>query len=344
VIPEHFEDIALRYENHYRYIQVKTKRSGSDTWRLSDVAAKGGALPNMYRSFTALSGSTVRMELVLEGSLRLGDDIDSLQQIDGRDVDKVRSRIHDCIEKHRPDYDSATCDAFLECLSVRSNPYNRQVIDSVNIRLLADQAPRRTMLEIRNVYTLVLEAVERAMEADPVEMWPGALIAETVDSDDETRLRAKTLDAAALGQLFVSLTRRPRPLLGMVVSEEAKSPGPMLQKLLLGGADQRIVEDAKLWRAAASEYQYEQLSSGANGESLLQDVRVRLRTVVDSLVATAPSASPANVIWSGLLDRLSSYPAAVDPDSVFLQDPLLLMGAACELSDLCVTDWGRDVA
>ena len=54
------------------------------------------------------------------------------------------------------------------------------------------------------------------------------------------------------------------------------------------------------------------------------------------------SATPAVLIWNDLLPLFSQHAANIDPDRVLAQDPMLILGELCDLSDECVFDWGYD--
>ena len=52
VIPEHLEDIAIKTDSGWRFLQVKTRNPERGLWGASDLLSKkGGALRSLYRTY-----------------------------------------------------------------------------------------------------------------------------------------------------------------------------------------------------------------------------------------------------------------------------------------------------
>ena len=340
VIPEHYEDIALEYSDHWRFLQVKTKGTGLEHWTLNDITAKKGGVDSLYRSYCSLQGVALQMELIVEGGLRPSNDIRHLVRGAERDLEKVEPTIRSALQRLSPTYDDAICDAFLECLSVRANPYHRLVIGDANYRTLSSHGSLLGVTELNRIHTELMTRIESAMRADAIHDWPQVLVDESVTPESTRRYRAKRLTKESFADLVVQLARPPQPLLKLAVSPDGQPPGPMVQKLLLGGASPTIVDDAKRLRSESAIRQYEQLSASPSDDSALEDVQARLLTLANAVkVRHSAKPAPADHIWADLLDRLVSSAATFDPNGFFAANPFLLLGEICEMSDACTIDW-----
>lgn len=80
-------------------------------------------------------------------------------------------------------------------------------------------------------------------------------------------------------------------------------------------------------------------------EEKFVDVQVRLETLANSVVERFEDVDkPAKTIWLELLKEITQTVSSVDPNRIYKQDPFLLLGATCGLSDECRIDWGVKIA
>jgi hypothetical protein len=72
----------------------------------------------------------------------------------------------------------------------------------------------------------------------------------------------------------------------------------------------------------------------------LEDVRIRLSVIANAVASEVSGAEPGNLVWSALQTRIHEQRETLDQHAVFKRDPMLLLGELCEMSDLCMFDWG----
>jgi hypothetical protein len=142
------------------------------------------------------------------------------------------------------------------------------------------------------------------------------------------------------------LTSGDYPLLLRITDLNVPTPTNLEKKLIAGGATERIINDAKNLRANASIREAEILASGfLDGEDKIMDVQIRIQTLTNSVVENHDeSEKPAKIIWRAVLNELTTKKESVDPNRIYKQDPYLLLGAVCGLSDECLIDWGVKIA
>jgi hypothetical protein len=113
------------------------------------------------------------------------------------------------------------------------------------------------------------------------------------------------------------------------------------QKLILGAASPEIIGHAKRLRAAASEREYEVLSSQMFEDEIIDDLQERLLIRAHGLLNQyGTGKTPAAAIWNQLIAVLSQQRDVIDRSGVFAKDSDLLLGKVCDLSDHCLTGWG----
>ena len=120
----------------------------------------------------------------------------------------------------------------------------------------------------------------------------------------------------------------------------------MQKKIIAVGATERIIKNAKELRANASIREVEIRSSGfINQEDRIVDVQIRITTLTNSIVEEHDELEkPAKIIWRKVLNELTQKKETVDPHRIYKQDPYLLLGAVCGISDECRIDWGVKIA
>ena len=339
VIPEYLEDIALRTNDGWRFLQVKTRNPERGLWTASELFTKnGGALRSLYRTYRLTIGKDHPLELLLEGAVKPSDPICMLYP--GKD----RSQLEDIVvDKLGPSRSSAK--DFLRRVTLNESMPRRSDMHATNARLLHELKPSLTYTELEAVHNSILFEIEQAMRCDRLSaLWPRSIVHPKARSTTtEDRLRAKTLDADRLSAIVAPVTRAERPLLKRFVESGSRSVTPLTQKLVLGGATPAIVELARNLQANARHQRYVRASKSlANEDAILSDLRERLLTY--ALTATAsqdPTNRPAVRIWQELLDKFDKHSRQIDRSNLVCADPMLLMGETCILSDECAFGWGE---
>jgi hypothetical protein len=339
IYAEHIEDVAVEFNDRWRFLQIKTRDPGLGPWKFSDVTSKGGAIHSLWRSYTAVgNGTAATYELHLEGHLGSGDAINHLRSVSGRSEETLITRVRNAVKGG-----DGEVRAFCTRLDVKFLPV-RASIASSNIRLLGDHAPSLPFGELRNLYERVIAALQSAMTAGRLEeRWYAEIMGKRSSANAEL-LASKCISRTRATELLDRVSGGPRPLLRRII-ETSPEPSVLEQKLIAGGATQALIGDAKELRANASIRRMEYLASTSDGDQYLEDLRQRLRVAANGLVAEhSPAPKVAAVVWNRLRTELTASAVVTDHQRIFGQDPHLLLGEVCELSDECVTDWGRDDA
>jgi hypothetical protein len=117
----------------------------------------------------------------------------------------------------------------------------------------------------------------------------------------------------------------------------------MQHKLRIAGAPEAIIDQAKALRANATRREIELLSQSlrTDVDAKLEDLRARLLTAAVAGIG-AQGTNGAGAVFADVLDRLAANPGTYDPARLFHQDPMLLMGGVCDLSDRCRHAWRGD--
>lgn len=343
VIPEHIEDCCLELAGSWRFLQIKSRDTG--TWTLSDLLAEGGPLRSLLRAYLATRHLDATYELFLEQPLSRHGISRLLENDATRTSEEVVTAIVDGL-----DVSKEVAETFVQRLRVKPDLPARSYIDDVNLRLILAQRPTLSYALALEIYRRLLDAIVSAMSGERMEQpWPLYAVSDDGPrSDAEARLRAKKLSASQLNELVPELTSAPSGLLTRAVQSESRLPSVMEQKLLAAGATDQIVDDAKDLRARALEAQFERLAlSGAESgnypstDEALHEVQRKLLLHAHAACGVhAPKAAPAPHVWDHLLTSLISSAATIDPDAIFHKSPYVLLGALCELSDQCHVGWG----
>jgi hypothetical protein len=213
-------------------------------------------------------------------------------------------------------------------------PDTRGTIESRNLRLIAAVAPHLNGAQQEAVYRDFMSLIDRAMAAEGDDLLARAIHAE------RTGASAKTLRGEHLSHLSQQLTGGMSVLLRRMV-EIGPSMTALAQKLNLGKATEKIIDDARSLRAQASAWELEQMSAGNVDDEQLEDVRFRLELLSNAVVAElSAEGEPAGKVWSAIHQRLHMTPAEYDRNRLYLADPDLLLGVLCDLSDQCRAGWG----
>lgn len=340
VILEHFEDVAIKLQRRWRFLQIKTRDQWLNGWRLSDLIGDSGGLRSLARSYVALGDDVdASYELLLEGPADPSNDIMTLiRRRGGEDTDLVR-RICE-----RLGLTEDQCKGLLSRLHVHTAQPARSAIEAHNERLLGEKAGHLTVEEIRGIHKSIIDLVIQAMNADRLgDRWPVAILDPDAEPEpSKARLFAKTITRARLEPLVAALGTSPRILLGRAIETPGERATILEEKLVAGGATASVISDAQSLRAKASFYEARSFSASLiDSEDRLEDVRERLRLLTNAVRDKHSAAvQPAVEIWHELMTLLPSQSAALDSSGFFSRDPMLLLGEVCQLADLCLTDWG----
>jgi Cap4 dsDNA endonuclease len=339
IIMEHFEDIVVEYDDYWHFIQVKTRNEDRGQWKLTDAI---DGLKSLYRTFNKTSHLKAKYSLFIEGSISANDDLKALthsKYISDALVEKISQKLN---------IEDSESRAFLEAVTVHPNQPPRLYITSHNIRLIGRVSASTSACEIESLEEKLTDEILRAMSCDRLDdvLYHYITKVEGLEDGIRARVDAKRLTANNITDIIGSLISGDYPLLLRITDLNAPTPTKLEKKLIAGGATERIIKSAKELRANASIREAEILSLGFfMEEEKFVDVQVRLEALANSVVERfEDSDKPAKTIWLELRKEITQTVSSVDPNRIYKQDPYLLLGATCGLSDECRIDWGVKIA
>ena len=342
IIMEHFEDIVVECDDYWHFIQVKTRNAERGHWKLPDAI---DGLKSLYRTFSETSDLNAKYSLYIEGAIAVTDDLNALtlssssMDISNDIVQKISQKL---------DIENSKCRDFLESVTVHPNQPPRAHIKSHNIHLMGQGSASSSIREIESLEEKLTDEILRAMSCDRLDNLLYRYIAKAEELEDEIKARidAKRLTASNIADIIGSLASGDYPLLLRITDLHEPSPTNLQKKLIAGGATERIIKNAKELRANASIREVEIRSSGfINQEDRIVDVQIRITTLTNSIVEEHDELEkPAKIIWRKVLNELTQKKETVDPHRIYKQDPYLLLGAVCGISDECRIDWGVKIA
>lgn len=340
---EHFEDLLIEYADRLRFIAIKTRNPEYGPWRLQDLSRASGAFRSLLRTFNAVRDSgdprPIILEARLEGAIRRGDPLEALKP---PRPDPLPNELMEACTKPLG-LEKAEVETFLAHVVVQDRAPARDVIRGGNLETFMRLYPRATAEQISAAYDASIALLESAMTADVLaDQWPAAVLSspDTLGEELARRAEAKRLDAMRLATALDGLSGQEATLLTAVLDPEFLEATALEGKLVAAGANPTTILRAKEMRARAGIHLASlQARSRESHDERLEDIRQRLLTTADA-VAASSGAGHADGVWLGVLDRLRQQPAAFDPSGVFAQDPLLLAGHVCQLSDECQFGWG----
>ena len=198
--------------------------------------------------------------------------------------------------------------------------------------------------EIKFLEEKLTDEILRAMSCDRLDkgLYQYILKVENLEDEITARIDSKRLTFNNITDIIGSLTSGDFPLLLRITDLNVVTPTNLEKELIAGGATKRIIMDAKNLRANASIREAQILASGLfNQEDRMTDVQIRIQTLTNSIVEEYDeSKKPAKIIWRTVLNELTQKMESVDPHKIYKQDPYLLLGAVCGISDECRIDWG----
>lgn len=337
VIPEHIEDLLLRGQSGWRFVQIKTRDPARGMWTLGDLLGEDGALRSLFRSYSATQGCDATYEAHLEQSVSPNGNAKLLRTAAGRRTGALIEAVRKALRIRK-----ATCVSFLDRVRLIDALPPREHIDAVNLRLAGSLGVALPHEALQHLYADALVRIEAAMAAEPIGVaWPTYVLDESDEAAKE-RYRHKHLDRAECELFTARLRGGSTRLLRRKLNPDLPSPTRLEEKLMLAGAPDNIIEDAKVLRAfaTAAEFEFLQQTASTEQQKKLADLQERLRFRATSVCAAATADPPGPAVWESLQAALHAAPTTIDPNRVLQQDPLLLMGEVCELSDQCLVNWG----
>ena len=339
VIPEHLEDMALEYEDRWRFLQIKSRNPERGTWRLSHLLVPGAALRTLFATYKQLPEAHISLELVLEGAVKSGDPLENLRKGEDHAQADLLAAVSEKLE-----IGIGQARRFLEKVFLVTPPPPREYIRAENLNLLHEQNPKLDRATVEAVYSRFLEEIEKAMRAARLgSEWPSYVVhPEILPSEAEQKMQRKRLTKAYLEECAGPIKSKAKYLLRRLTGQEFDPVSILERKLLRGGATQEVITDARSLRANAQRRRFElQAQRMSIDNSRIEDLRHRLQTHFNAKKAVhAGSERPAILIWHDLLEQLAAGASNIDYHGLYSGDPMLLLGEICELADECVLDWG----
>lgn len=341
VIPEHLEDIALSYSGRWRFLQVKSRNPELGLWTLGDLTGSGGALHSLYRTYQQTLGVEVSLELILEGAASARNPIKYLSPRGDHAHPDLVTTVAQALE-----IDDTEAISFLSRVTVASHVASREEIEATNHHLIHEHARQLSHDVVTEIHGRLVNVIEDAMRAGALGAdWP-AYVTHPADVPAEfaERLSAKTLARDQLRDLVAPITTSPRPLLRRMAEISPSPISDLERKMVSAGADTALIFDARTLRMNVIGHLQRRLSADMfTIDEQLEDLKERVLIHANSRRSLhRTSATPAVLIWNDLLPLFSQHAANIDPDRVLAQDPMLILGELCDLSDECVFDWGYD--
>jgi len=337
VIMEHLEDVVIQYEASWLFIQIKTRNATRGPWRFSDAI---DGLKSLHRIFGETRHLNAEYHLYLEGSVQSRDDLQELVGDGSAISETVRERIAEELE-----IDEAERAQFLAAVTVRPEQPPRDYVEHRNIEILGERAPELSRIEIKAMHRRVLDELQAAMARERVITLMPRYIGDpnALQEDEKRKVEAKRLTQDSLLRLMEPVVTGGHLLRTEEFLETETTK--LEQKLVAGGADARIISDAKMLRANATIRESEFLAATLYDSGKINNVRLRLRVFANGAVSRyRDETAPASQAWSDLLDNLHEQATTLDQHRVYHRDPMLLLGAICDMSDECIVDWGGHVA
>lgn len=339
IVLEHLEDVALEFPDGWRFLQIKTRDLERGPWKLGDLLCKGGALRSALRTCTVLGSLPASLEIHVEGVIDRKDPIQCLLNPEDHVVnpalaEKVQETLHISEED---------CKALIGRVRLVHSHPTRDTIHAQNLRLLSGQARHLPAETLEDIYDRILALIFGAMQARALPTnWKSTFLSTgTLHGAVRTRFSQKRLTRENFAPIVGPINIPPQPLLRRSIEVREQPLTQLEQKLILGAASAEIIGHAKRLRAAASEREYEVLSTQMFDDEIIDDLQERLLIRAHGLVNQyGTGKTPAAAIWNQLIAVLSQQRDVIDRSGVFARDSDLLLGKVCDLSDHCLTEWG----
>jgi hypothetical protein len=343
VYAEHIEDVLVEYADKLRFTQIKTRNADRGPWRYRDLLIESGALRSLLRTHRSLNGfddgRRIEYDIRLEGALDRRDP--HIQRLT-KDRDGPTAEMCRLCAEHLG-IDQAEAQALLERVTVYPNQPPRSLIEARNRESLRVLAGHLSANELKDVYDEAITLLKRAMEAGMLEdSWPLAVLEpDTVEERARQLAAAKRVDRAVLEPILNRLEGGDHRLLTTISDPDRLRATDLERKLVAARAPENMIERAKQFRAQAA-IRIAEVRAGTlyDPEQIIADLHMRLENVAQTVEEANTSDPPAPAIFARLEERMHATPAAYDPRNLLGQDPLLLLGQICQLSDECRIEWG----
>lgn len=344
IAAEHFEDLLVEETAVVRFLQIKTRDPERGPWAFAHLCQKGGALHSLLRTHRALKSvhedREIRYEIVLEGAARRRE-FDGLRAGGaGPTADHVRG----CSEGLKIDEDEAR--EILDRVVVRDGQPLRAVIEARNIESVVRVAGHLSGEAIRNAVKATVELVKAAMLADitPDDWLTGLIAPDTLLQEAAEAFDRKRLTKDKLSSVLSVLEGGDVELLTTVIDDSYLSATALERKLIAAKASEQVLRMAKEYRARASikaaTFRGSKLfDTGA----VMDDLDKRLLDLATTVAQEVGADVSADAVWARLHERTHQNPSAFDRRKALGEDPLLLLGEICELSDRCLFGWRGNV-
>ncbi|MFD3488014.1 dsDNA nuclease domain-containing protein [Streptomyces sp. NPDC058665] len=341
---EHIEDIVVastpggysHQDPWWDFQQIKT-RDNLESWGFSAVL-DAKPLSSLWRTHKAVRDLQLKYHLTagLEGFLDPGDeDVQALATGRGADKEARLNRI-----ARRVKITTAEAASFLPLVRIEQLP-RRADIEHRNIAALTDLAPELIGSEVKALYEELVRRAREAMQGKLGPRWPTLITAQ----NPEDRVLQKRITTASVSDIQRRLKRPDHVLLKRITRDLTQVQTPLSRKMNAGSVSPGILENAQLLRANADSYRLTEEAMGTwkGDEGLEEDLDQRILVAARTLVALHGEArpSPADTIFSALLDKLTQQAETYDRSPLYGKDGMLLTGRACALSDACHFGWGN---
>lgn len=343
VAAEHFEDLMVEETNVLRFLQIKTRDPERGLWRFGHVCQRGGALHSLLRTHRALKDLNeerqIRYEILLEGAAR-HKEFEGLRVGDNGATDE---HVRRCCEGL--DIEDEEARELLARVTVRDGQPLRSLIEARNVDAVIRAVGHLSGEIVKRAVANTVDLVKSAMLAEIApEDWLAGLIApDTLQEHASETFARKRLTRIQLEPALSVLEGGDTTLLEALSDESFLTATALERKLLAESASDDIVRMAKEYRArAAIQMATFRASALFDTSSVADDVDKRL---LDLAITVAREVADGNAdkVWGRLHERIHQNPSSFDRRKALHEDPILLMGQICDLSDRCLFDWRTGV-
>ena len=342
ITPERIEDLLIEHADCWRFVQIKTRDAGLNPFSFADLLGDGGALKSIARTHKALAGfddgREIRYEIWLERGAKNGNDIGRLL-LPSR-IGPSGEMVTKCAKRLK--VDETFAQEMLNRCHVRAPLPPRDLIRDSNIRNMQRVNSGVSIQVTEAIYEEVIGLLETAMRAERLnDDFPDCIL-EPDDANEALaqKVAGKRLDAASVDDFFEPLKGGNSAVLEQITDPDQLAASELDRKLVAAGVSADSRRDAKILRANASRREYELSTGLSDAEARFGDLDMRALTVANATAGAVTASPPGPAVFESLIERLGESPQVVDPHRLFSQDPMLLFGRVCDLSDKCLFGWG----
>ncbi|MDQ0698953.1 dsDNA nuclease domain-containing protein [Streptomyces sp. W4I9-2] len=346
IICERLEDITIVHSDGIRFAQLKTRDRGS--WSAKSVCDKGHGVDSLVRTFKSVRETGLHeqglFELWLEGPMsELKETVDFFAKPASAPA-SIRTKIVNLgLAKTDLNY-------FLDRMIVLAQQPSRPHIDAVILREMAALWPSRSISELEDVYTRLLDAASAAQAGDHPIGQIRRFLAQCADVSDlpdvPDDMDVYVLSRAKIMALTPPLTAESDDELFARMS--AGEGSSMLElKMRRAGASREVLQQAQLLRAQAEVVRQMSMASRTDLGKDLDDLREKVLTVARATATRAHLSGAMNPVAASrsadfISAELLSNPhilGQLDKADIFARDGIDVFGYLCQLSDECHFGW-----